>query len=161
MQETHRGSRRTTTLFLRSALATIAADSPDGYADLVRYLNAAPGWYRVDDETFTVAVMDGEVAVGAAHGGGSMPVRVDTTARAVLSLVDGTASLVELLAREELMVRANPDALLSLDAAVRTFARAAIGSSKLRERFEEYRTWVLRRRTGRSPRSPKVHIPSP
>ncbi len=77
-----------------------------------------------------------------------MPVRVDTTARAVLSLVDGTASLVELLAREELMVRANPDALLSLDAAVRTFARTAIGSSKLQQRFEEYRTWVLQRRSG-------------
>jgi hypothetical protein len=146
--DTHRGSRRTTALFLRSALATIAVDSSDRYADLVRYLNGAPGCYRVDDETFTVVVVDGEVAVAAAHGGGSMPVRVDTTARAVLSLVDGTASLVELLAREELMVRANPDALLSLDAAVRTFARTAIGSSKLQQRFEEYRTWVLQRRSG-------------
>jgi hypothetical protein len=148
VQETHRGSPRTTALFLRSALATIAADSPNRYADLVRYLNGAPGRYRVDDETFTVVVIDGEVTVAAAHGGGSMPVRIDTTARAVLSLVDGTASLVELLAHEELMVRANADALLSLHAAVRTFARTAIGSSKLRERFEEYRTWVLWRRSG-------------
>jgi len=125
----------------------MAVDSPDRYADLVRYLNGAPGRYRVDDDIFTVAVVDGEVAVAAAHGGGPMPVRVDTTARAVLSLVDGTASLVELLAREELMVRANADALLSLNAAVRTFARSAIGSSTLRERYEEYRTWVLRRRS--------------
>jgi hypothetical protein len=148
VQETHRGSRRTTALFLRSALATIAADSPDRYAGLVLCLNGAPGRYQVDDETFTVAVVDGEVVVAAAHDGGSMPVRVNTTARAVLSLVDGTASLVELLAREELTVRANSDALLSLDAAVRTFARAAIGSSKLRECFEEYRTSVLRRRSG-------------
>ena len=145
MRQTHGGSRRTTAVFLRSALVTIAADSPDRYADLVRHLNGAPGRYQIDDETFTVAVTDGEVVVAAAHHNGSMPVRVDTTARAMLCLVDGTSSLVELLAHEELMVRANPDALLSLDAAVRTFARTAVGSSKLRERFEEYRTWVLRR----------------
>jgi hypothetical protein len=150
VQETHRGSRRTTARFLRAALATIAADSPDRYADLVRYLNGAPGHYRVDDETFTVAVVDGQVSVAAKQAGGSMLVRIDTTARAVLSLVDGTASLAELLAREELMVRANPDALLNLDAAVRAFARTAIGSSKLQERFEEYRIWILRRRYGDS-----------
>jgi hypothetical protein len=147
VRETRRGSRRTTAWFLRSALATIAADSPDRYADLVRYLNGAPGSYRVDDETFTVAVVDGEVAVADMRGGGSMLVRVDTTARTLLSLVDGTASLAELLAREELMVRANPEALLNLDAAVRTFSRTAAESSKLHERFEEYRTWILRRRS--------------
>jgi hypothetical protein len=141
-------TRRTTALFLRRALATMAEDWPDRYADLVRYLKAAPGRYQVDDETFAVAVVDGELAVAAADAGESMPVRVCTTARALLSLVDGTASLTELLAREELLVRANPDALLSLDAAIRTFARTATGSGKLQEHFEQYRAWVLGRRSG-------------
>jgi hypothetical protein len=147
---TSRGSPRTTAWFLRSALATVAADAPDRYADLVRYLSGAPGRYRVDDETFTVAVEGGKVAVAAARDGGSVLVRVHITARALLRLVDGTASLAELLVREELMVRANPDALLNLDAAVRTFARAAVESGKLPERLEEYRTWVLRRRSSDS-----------
>jgi hypothetical protein len=142
-----RESQQTTAGFLRAALSTMAADSPDRYSDLVRYLHEAAGSYRVDDETFTVVVVDGEVAVGEALGSGLRPVRLDTTADALISLVDGTSKLTELLSSEDLIIHANPDALLNLDAAVRAFSLTAIESSKIRELFEDYRDWIYRHRS--------------
>jgi hypothetical protein len=139
------GSRRTTAEFLRRALATIAADSPARYDELACHLKGAHGSYRVDDETFTVTVDGREVVVAAGWGTASVSVKVDTTADALLRLVDGTVCLEELLDCEKLVIRANPDALLNLSAAVRVSSSAAVDSGKLQQHFDQYRIWVLRR----------------
>ena len=123
----------------------MAASAPVRYSEVVRHLTGAAGSYSVDDEKFTVTVAGNRVEVGDSPGTAVMPVRMRTTAVALISLADGTVNLAELLSSEDLIVYGNPDALLGVDAAVRAFALTVIESGRLIEMFEEYRAWAYRR----------------
>jgi hypothetical protein len=132
-----------TAAFVRRALATVRRRAPARYVEVAACLARAPGRYAVGDERFTISGTDGRTSVRAGWRGPYRAV-VETTPEAVVALFDGAASLEEALATEELVVRADADALLDLSSAVAVFAAEAVSATVYARQFEEYRSWAAR-----------------
>lgn len=128
---------------LQRALTVLRAEAPRRYAAMASSLRHAPARYQVGSERFTVVVCDD--AIVASPGWRTIGTAVTTSvpARAIIALVDGTATLEDLVARDVLKVTAGPDALLALDHAARTLARVGIASSRMQAEFDRYRMWVM------------------
>lgn len=132
-----------TAAFVRRTLATVRRRAPERYGEVAACLARAPGRYAVGDERFTISATGGRTSVRAGWRGRYRAV-VETTPAAVVALFDGTASLEEALAAEELVVRADADALLDLSSAVAVFAAEAVSAPVYSRQFEEYRSWAAR-----------------
>jgi hypothetical protein len=98
----------------------------------------------VDDERFAV-VAEGDRVKVMARGPRGVRAEVAIAAPDILRLVDGTASMMSLLAKDRLQVWADAEALLDLSAAIRVFSLAATGSGLIQREFEDFRRWVLDR----------------
>jgi hypothetical protein len=127
--------------FVRRGLETVRRRSPGRFAEIAGCLERAPVRYAVGAERFTVRAAAERVSVRAGWAG-PPSARIETSPHAVLALVDGSATLEELLASEALVVRAVADVLLDLSTAATLFAAEASASPILARHFEEYRAWV-------------------
>jgi len=136
---------RGTARFVRRAFALMRRERPARYRAIAAVLRDAPGRYRVERERFTLRARSArEVEVRQGWPPDPAAVVAETTARATLQLVDGTATVEQLLERELLVVYGSADALLALSSVLRMFADAAVASRAQQRLFEAYRTWVLR-----------------
>jgi hypothetical protein len=132
--------------FLRRGLDLLRDRDRSRYDQVRAHLLGSPGRYRVGAEQFTVQVRGDRVFV---RKGRARTARIDveTSALDILRLMDGTSTMVELLGNDLLRIRADADSLLDLSSAVRAFFDAAVGCPPLHQVFEDYRTWVLSRRS--------------
>jgi len=107
-------------------------------------MRRAPGKYLVGPERFTVTVDDG--CISAAPGWRLLGAKLELEVMpdAIVQLFDGSTTVEQLVARDVLRIKAEPDALLAFDDATRAIAHAAIASHELQMEFERYRAWVWR-----------------
>lgn len=132
------GPRQSTRQAALDALAVLRDEVPATYRAVAARLKASPASLLVDGETLGLQVVDGIVQLRAAPP--SAPLLIASVDRAgVIQLVDGTATMEELLGQGRLQVRGHPDALLAFLSAARAFADASTRSSALQQTFERYR----------------------
>lgn len=131
--------------FLRTALRLLRAEFPERFAAVMTLLTKIPGVYRVGTEQFTVTAGEERISVRKERNVRNPRVQADLDPRVVLAIVDGTRTIQWLLAREQLILIADADALLTLGEVVRLVSESAIRSWTLQNHFERYRKWVLGR----------------
>ncbi|MBI3015725.1 MAG: hypothetical protein HYY65_11870 [Candidatus Tectomicrobia bacterium] len=129
--------------FFRRAFEILKAESPDRYAALCVSLEAAPGRYQVGTERFTLTAARSRISVAPGWRAKTTKVEAAITPRDILDLVDGTATLLRLLAGGTVTIKGNAETLLILSEAVHLFIDGAVTSRALQNHFEHYRTWVL------------------
>lgn len=136
------GEARSAGAFLGEGLELLRRRAPEEHAAVTRCLRDAPGHYRVGRERLSVDVHAARVRVrpGWTLSRARVEGAIDRTG--IVELVDGTARVEALLARERLTLRGDADALLQLATAVRRFAGVARASGTLQRHFERYRDWV-------------------
>jgi hypothetical protein len=128
---------------VKRVLAGLRREAPDLHATLASCLRLAPGRYQVGAERFTIIAKRG--AIVATPGWRIVGTRVEAELppQAILDLVEGTATILDLVERNILRIKADADALLAVDDAFRALATAAVSSRVLLNEFDRYRTWVL------------------
>ena len=137
--------RGSTLLHVKRTLRALRAEAPKQYALVTNHIRRAPGKYLVGPERFTVTVDDGRVSAAPGWHLLGAKLELQITPNAIVQLFDGTTTVEQLVARDVLRIKAEPDALLAFDDVTRTIGHAAIGSHALQMEFERYRTWVLGR----------------
>ena len=128
---------------VKRALAGLRREAPALHATLATCVRLAPGRYQVGAERFTIIATRG--AIQATPGWRIVGTRVEAELppRAILDLFEGTATILDLVERNILRIKADADALLAFDDAFRALATAAVTSRVLLNEFDRYRTWVL------------------
>jgi len=131
------------TWFLRSGLKLFSEEFPENYTAISGLLKHIPGLYEIEGERFTVKAINGQIRVRKAGNASEALIRANVDHKAIIAVVDGTMSVRQALAREQLVLFADTDALMKLGEVVKIVAGAAIRSSRLQNHFEAYREWVL------------------
>ena len=131
--------------FLRTGLQLLRAEFPERFAAVSALLAKIPGVYEVGRERFKVTAAEGRISVRKERNVKNPRVQANLDPKGILAMVDGTCTVQRLLAREQLILIADADALLTLSEVVRLVLESAIRSSTLQNHFEGYRKWVLGR----------------
>ena len=131
--------------YLREALAILAQDAAPDHRRIRLLLRSASCWCRIDRESFRVRGQGEAIEVGPAQRARNA-LRVETTADAILRLVDGRQSLEAALASNDLLIFGNARSLLLLASMCDIFMKAALRSRRLQDHFDAYRAWAGRAR---------------
>ena len=119
-------------------LTVLRDEAPQVYARVAGLLAHAPAQLDIGEEVLGVSAGDGIVGLrDVAPDGRLMQVALDY--HAVVALVDGTATLEQLMSFGLLDVRGHPDALLAFLTASRAVGAAGTRSSALQRIFERFR----------------------
>lgn len=119
-------------------LTVLRDEAPPIYARVATLLVSAPAQLVIGDELLGVSAGDGIVTLrNVAPDGRQMQVHLDY--QSVVSLLDGTTSLEQLMEYGLLDVRGHPDALLAFLTASRAVGQAGTRSSALQRIFERFR----------------------
>lgn len=141
---------------LDAALRILRADTPAAFYRLADELRGLAVGLEVEGERFTVLGLDAAVRVDPAIDPTGAPdgrVRVRTTRRTILALIDGRKTFLEAVLDRDLTLHAELDLLPRLSRAMACFVEGAVRTRRMRGLLNEFRA--------ASPQAPSPALPSP